>query len=146
MAFSIQKAVEILREDTAYQRTPEPLSVGQYETMILRAIKRLYVDTGRALIYDAGNYTVDTYEGLLFNEDLPADEEEYVMLCAQIAFFKKVQTDANNIVSYSTNAIKITGADKPYANLQRTIDDLEARRRELFYRMPRYTLNYDIAD
>lgn len=146
MAFSIRRAIESLQEDTAYQRLPEPISVGQYENMILRAIKRLYVDTGRALVYDMNNYSFDEREGFVYNEDLPADEEEYVMICALINFYKRVQTDANNVVSYSTNAIKVTGADKPYANLQRTIDDLEARRRELFYRMPRYTMGYDIAD
>jgi len=146
MSFSIQKAVANLQEDTAYQRTPEPISIGQYEGMIMHAIKRLYVDTGRALTFDPGNYVEDELGNLEFAVDLPIDEEEYVMICAQINFFKRVQTDANNIVSYSTNAMKVTGADKPYANLQRTIDDLENRRRELFYRMHRYTLDYAITD
>ena len=68
------------------------------------------------------------------------------MLCAQINFFQRVQADVNNTMSYSTNAITVTGADRPYANLKDTLEKLEARRRELFYRMPRYTMDYEIVD
>lgn len=146
MSFSIRRAVEFLQDEVADQWTPEPLTVGQYEGMILYGIKRLYTDTGRALTYDTSNYTVDEEEGLLFNEDLPIDEQEYVMLCAKINFFKRVQTEANNAVDYSTNAIKVSGVGKRMDAIKGTLDDLEVRRRELFYHMPRYTLDYAITD
>jgi len=146
MSFSIRRAVEFLQDEVADQWTPEPLTVGQYEGMVLYGIKRLYTDTGRALAYDTSNYTIDEEEGLLFNEDLPIDEQEYVMLCAKINFFKRVQTEANNAVDYSTNAIKVSGVGKRMDAIKGTLDDLEARRRELFYHMPRYTLDYAITD
>ena len=78
------------------------------------------------------------YTGLIFDDDLPLDEEEYVMLAAQIGFFKRVATDVNNIVAYTTDALTITNADKPYANLKATIDDLERERRITYYKMSRY--------
>ena len=148
MGFSIKRAVAILQEETAFQRLPKPITVGEYTGMVLKAIKRLYTDTGRALIYDSANYHSDEEdnEWLVYNEDLAIDEEEYVLLCAQINFFKRVQADANNLVSYSTDAMKVTGADKPYANIRNTLEELEKRRRELYYRMPRYTMDYEIAD
>lgn len=146
MGFSITKAITVLQDETSMQRTPKPITVGQYGDMVMKGIRRLYIDTGRALIYDSSNYRYDDEEGFMFGDDLPIDEQEYVMLCAQINFFKRVQTDVNNVTSYSTNAITVTGADKPYAHLKDTIEDLERRRRELYYRMVRYTMDYAIDD
>lgn len=57
------------------------------------------------------------------------------MIMAQIAFFNKVKTDVNNIVSYTTDALSITNADKPYANLKDSISELERERHNVFYKM-----------
>lgn len=75
----------------------------------------------------------------MFSETLPIDEEKYVLLVAQIAFFKKVQSDVNNIVSYTTDALSVANADKPYAHLQDTISNLENERRIVFYKMTNYS-------
>lgn len=75
--------------------------------------------------------------------DLKLDERRYVILCAQIEFFKLAQEDVNNIVSYSTNAITIANADKPYKYIGETIDKLELERRKLWKRMYRHSLHYD---
>lgn len=61
------------------------------------------------------------------------------MLVAQIAFFKRVQTDVNNIVSYTTDALSVANADKPYGHLQDTIGALENERRIVFYKMTDYS-------
>ena len=145
MAFSIKHATDALQDDVAWQRTPQPITVSQYAGMIMNGIKRLYIDTGRALLYNPDNY-YEGDDGLMFDADLNIDEEAYIMICAKIGFFKRVQNDVNNAFSYSTNAITVTGADRPYANLRDTLSELEKDRRELFYRMPRFTLDYEIAD
>ena len=119
------------QEITAWQRTPEPLSMSDYYKMISYGVKRLYVDTGRAQAYRR--------DLLTDMQELPPDEELYVLLVAQIAFFKRVQTDVNNIVSYTTDALSVANADKPYAHLQDTINDLENERRILFYKMVDYS-------
>ena len=48
--------------------------------------------------------------------DFLIDEEAYILICAQIEFFRKVQSDVNNIVGYTTDALTVTNADKPYTN------------------------------
>jgi len=63
-----------------------------------------------------------------------------VLICAQINFFKKVQADVNNIVGYTTDALTVTNADKPYVHLQDTIDKLEQERRIIYYKMVRFAL------
>lgn len=80
-------------------------------------------------------------ENVCFTEDLPIDEEEYVLLCAQIGFFNQVKTDVNNIVGYTTDALSVTNADKPYANIKDSIEKLENERRITYYKMIRYVMS-----
>ncbi len=73
-----------------------------------------------------------------FEEDLPLDEEEYVLVVAEIFFLQKVQSTVDQLTSYSTDALSVTHGDKPFANLQQRITDLKNDRREIWYKMTRY--------
>ena len=132
-----------LMEKTAWQRTPEIMHQEDYERMIVAGLKTLYIDTGRASLFNKNKLVSEETENfdtvLYYEDDLPIDEEKYVMLVAQIEFFKQVQTDVNNIVGYTTDALTVTNADKPYAHLQGTIDNLENERRIVFYKMTAYS-------
>ena len=139
---NISELAEELKDATAWQRTPEVLYDFDYQRMIISGIKTLYIDTGRASAYNKNMISWEkTEEGdvLFFSDDLPIDEEKYVLLTAQIAFFKRVQSDVNNIVGYTTDALTVTNADKPYAHLQDTVANLENERRIVFYKMTNYT-------
>ena len=133
MGTSITSLAEQLMDITRWQKTPEILPTSDYEKMILKAIKRLLIDTGRAPLYsedkvetietevtdDEGNVTIETTANFLM--DFMIDEEAYILICAQIEFFRRVQSDVNNIVGYTTDALTVTHADKPYANLMDTL-------------------------
>lgn len=135
----ISSLVRILKDDTKWQKTPEPVLDDEYFVMILQGIETLFIDTGRALMFD--DLTKINDDGLPYLEyDLKLDEKKYVLLCAQITFLKRVQSDVNNIVSYSTDALTVTNADKPYAHIQESIGDLERERRRVYYKMVRYTI------
>lgn len=138
MSTSLTQMAFDLREDVSWQRTPQQLELSDYVKMIYNGLKRLYIDTARASEF---TYSLNDQDGneVIFPEDLPIDEEEYVMVCAKIAFFRRVATDVNNIVGYTTNALSVTNADKPYNNLKDTISDLESERRTIFYKMTRYS-------
>lgn len=140
MATSIYNLAVRLEEETAWQKTPLPLDIDDYVRMIERSIKRLYIDTGRASSFHNDMFRPDGEGHREFTADLPIDEEEYVMICAQLQFFQKVATDVNNIVGYTTNALTVTNADKPYANLKDTMDRLERDRRIIYYKMVRFTM------
>lgn len=136
---SITNLANELYEQTKYQKTPMPFDQSEYELLIINGIKTLYIDTGRALTFTDDMIIVEDEEIKLI-DTLPIDEEKYVLLVAQINFFKKVQADVNNIVGYTTNALTVTGADKPYAHLQDTITNLENERRIVYYKMVRYIM------
>ena len=143
MGTSITALAQQLIDITRWQKTPEAMFIADYENMIMKAIKRLMIDTGRASQYreamietlNEGDMPVKT-----FQMDFQIDEEAYILICAQIEFFRKVQSDVNNIVGYTTDALTVTNADKPYTNLKDTLTQLEQDRRITYYKMVRYCM------
>jgi hypothetical protein len=138
---NISELANELKDATRWQKTPLPLSDNDYISIIIRALKRLYIDTGRASVFNMDMITKNDDENVCFTEDLPIDEAEYVLLCAQIGFFNQVKTDVNNIVGYTTDALSVTNADKPYANIKDSIEKLENERRITYYKMIRYVMS-----
>ena len=85
-------------------------------------------------------FTKDEEQGsyVSFEEDLPLDEEEYVLAAAEVFFLRKVQSTVDQLTSYSTDALSVTHGDKPFANLQQKIIDAETNLRVIWYKMTRY--------
>ncbi len=128
-----------LHELTAWQETPEPLGSSDYQRMVSRAIRKFFV-----LINHPDEYNIDSFieeDGQLFYDHaFKADEIEFILVLCKVEFFKRVQSDVNNAFGYTTNALTVTNADKPYANLKNTLSELYDEVRILFNKMVRYTL------
>ena len=125
----VEQLAAELKQRTEWQDTPVELEDADYQEMVVQAVRHLYVRTGRYLQCDRDSEI-----------ELTADEFEYVLTTAEMGFYRKVQADVNRIVGYSTDAMTITNADKPYANLSQTLTELANRQRILYYKMVRYTL------
>lgn len=139
MATRIPYLLHQLKQQVKWQQTPTPFTDADYGQLIIRALRILFVNTTRGEQFSERMFTFDA-EGVPteFAYDLAADEREYVLLTAQILFFKRVQTQVNNMVSYTTDALSITNADKPYANIKDTISNLQRWRRQVYYDMRRF--------
>ena len=125
----VERLAAELKQRTEWQDTPVELEDADYLEMVTQAVRHLYVMTGRYLQFDPES-----------EFELTADEYEYVLTTAEMCFYRKVQADVNRIVGYSTDAMTITNADKPYANISQTLAELANRQRILYYKMVRYTL------
>ena len=134
-----EMAAEI-QELTAWQETPAALRDSDYVKMVLRALKKFFVDINHPEEFNMNLYTVDNDDNTCYDREFMIDEEEYIKTLCKIEFFQRVQTDVNNTVGYSTDALTVTNADKPYANLKNTLDDLQHERRINFNKMVRYSL------
>ena len=75
---------------------------------------------------------------MAISAQLDAIEHAFLVIHAQKLFLRKVQSDVNNIVGYTTDALTVTNADKPYQYLEQTIAALEREERRLYYKMTRY--------
>lgn len=140
---NVTKLAAWLKEKTEWQETPYPMTDKNYISMVIDGIERLFVDTGRSEQYNEDNYqTIADPDGdyIVYEADFPLDERRYIQICSQMSFFAKVQCDVNDRFSYSTDAITVTKADKPYENLKDTIEKLDNERRIIYYKMVRYTL------
>lgn len=137
---NITEIASELQELTAWQDTPVIMGDSDYVKIVVRAVKRFFVDINHADEYDRTLWTMNEDGDTCYDRDFPLDEEEYIKILCQIEFFQKVQTDVNNSFGYSTDALTVTNADKPYANLKNTIDDLQHERRIVYNKMVRYTL------
>ena len=125
----LQKMAQELKQRTEWQDTPVELAHEDYLEIVRQAVRHLYVMTGRYTQYDDSSDIA-----------LSADEYEYVLTTAEIGFYRRVQSDVNRIVGYSTDAMTITNADKPYANISQTVNELLNRQRILYYKMTRFVL------
>ena len=136
---NVTEMAEEVQEITAWQETPQPLFTDDYVKMVVRALKKFFVDINHPEEYDI-NLWIKEDETLYYDRDFLVDEEEYIKILCQIEFFKRVQSDVNNAFGYTTNALSVTNADKPFANLQQSLNDLQQERRIDFNKMIRYTL------
>lgn len=136
----ISALTEELHRRIEWQKTPEEVYRDDLASYVVLGIKDLFIMTGRAAQYSDDLFVAEDGVPVLFNGELLADEREYVLVAAQISFFSKVKTDVNNHVGYTTDALSVTHADKPYRYLSETIMELESRKRVLWFKMSRYNI------
>ena len=141
----IGKLCEKLYRKIEWQKMPLSMTTEEKQQMLIAAvvsgIEDLFVITGRALTYYDYQYKADEETGLIseFSYDLMLDEELYVLCRAQIEVFSKVRTQYSDLLGYTTNALTVTNADKPYSYMTGTINELENQLRVYYYKMVRYS-------
>lgn len=108
---------------------------------IVNGIEDLFVVTGRAGSYDSYSYVYDPETGKPseFSYTLKLDEKLYVLAHAQIVVYSKVRTQYTELLGYTTNALTVTNADKPYAYMTGTIDELKKQKELYYYKMVRFS-------
>lgn len=99
----IMKLAEELFTRIEWQSVNDPVTIEDMTGYIVEAIKTLYVMTGRAMLF-SDDLIIKTEETYVFKETLPLDEQEYVLVTAQVDFLRKVQTSVDNLTSYTTDA------------------------------------------
>jgi hypothetical protein len=130
MSTSLTDIKTDLITNVKFQKTPIPMTDDDYMSFVIKAAKRYYVDCGMEDEFNS-DYDKVTYT---LNKDLSLSDLEYILLASEIAFRTQIKDDLADIVGYSTDALSITGADKPYKNIQSTINDLETRLSKLAFK------------
>lgn len=132
---------EKLVENIEWQLVPVDMTIDDCVPFVIDAIQYFYVMTGQAnrysddlIIYQDGDTPA------YFNADFQVDERLYILTTAQIEFYRKVQSDVSELMSYSTDAMTVANADKPYVNLAGIINDLKGKQIEIWHKMTRYNL------
>lgn len=133
------KLAQRLHRKIKWQEVPEKVDWIDQIDLICDAIQRLYVISGRTFLYNDDKFIYDADEvAVQFADNLELDEREWVLLEAQIEFYKTVQSNVDDLESYSTDAMTVAHADKPYKNIGETLDRLEKNQNDVWVRMTRY--------
>lgn len=138
---NVTEIIEEVMMDLALQPTAaSDVDEDDYETFVKKSIRDLYVQTGRAAQYTSDLYSYS--RGTLYlADDLLADEIQYIILSAEMWILDAIAKSVSEAVSYTTDALSITGGDKPYKNIRGQVEALDQQRRRVFYTMHRYTLD-----
>jgi hypothetical protein len=120
--------------EVALYKTPITYTNTLYNSIITKASKNFYIDTGRENSW-ATQYSVISSTPTL-SIDLTLTEREYIVTLGQIVFIDQIKSDVAKLVSYSTDSLSVTQGDKPYRNLSEDRKNLENRLLELFYKLP----------
>lgn len=126
-----------LQEETAWQSTPYPLYKEDYIKIVVQAIKKFFVDVNHPDEYDRTLYTTIEDEILVYDYDFDILQEEYIHILCKISFTNKVLSDlsGDGAVSYTTDALSVTGAKEGYKSVRQQLDDLEQERIRVFHKM-----------
>ena len=130
--------VDELKTATAWQRTPQAIAHEDYVNMIVNGIKYLYLITGRGDAFDPATIGEDDDQLPTFTGTLSLTEQMIVVWAAQIGLYERVRADKNSIVGYTTDALTVTNADKPYRYLSETIEELRRNIRAAYYKLTTY--------
>ena len=135
--FDIGQMAEDLVQETAWQSTPTPVYEEDCIKIVVQAIKRFYVDVNHPDEYDRTLYITDENDRLFYDHDFDIVQEEYIFILCKLAFVRKIYTDVagDGAVSYTTDALSVTGAKEAYKSIQQQIDDLEHDRIRVFHKL-----------
>lgn len=132
--------VEVAKEIQQYyagQEPPTPVFKEDYVGFVIRALKKYYVDRNRPEEYDKNLLVLNEHEELCYDFEFNVLQEEYIFILAQLMFkrYEMADVTGDGAVSYTTNALSVTGAKEAYKSIQQEIDDLERERIRVFHKL-----------
>lgn len=120
------------------QLSEDDLEIRMSDILVL-AVRTLFIRTGRGEAFRRDMFTYKYEVVQSMQGTLSADEEALVIVYAKMETLRWIQGDVNTIVGYTTNALTVTNADKPFVNLETMLKDLEQREAMIFLSMLRYS-------
>ncbi len=144
MSTSLLPIKDLLKDNVKFyrQRTPiiYPYSDEEYLKMVIKGAKTLYVDAGYTSWDDDYEENLEDEKNLIVDikKNLSLVEKEYILVSAEIAFWNTSLSDYNTILSFSTDALSVTGSGNVGKLISETIARLTSKQTELFYKLPSY--------
>ena len=135
--YNVALAAKELEEKMAWQSTPYPMYKNDYIRIVVHSIKKLFVDINHPDEYNMTLFTTNEDDVLVYDYTFSILQEEYIFIISQMDFLKRVLSDlsGDGAISYTTNALSVTGAKEGYKSVQQQLDTLEQERIRVFHKM-----------
>ena len=139
----VMKLAQRLFRRIKWQEIPDTLYTDDLVDMIEDSIRKLYVISGRSLMYSDDKFveTIDPETGdkeVTFEDTLMLDEEEWVLKYGEVLFYSMASSHYDDLQSYTTDAMSVTHGDKPFKNIKSIIDDCNNDLAVIWTRMVRF--------
>ena len=133
----IKEMAHDLQAENSLRKSVYPFSPEDYVKTIVQAIKKFFVDINHPERYNRALYTTTEENVLVFNYDFDIVEEEYIFILAKMKFMSQILSDlsGDGAISYTTNALSVTGAKEGYKSARQEYDTLELERVRVFHKM-----------
>lgn len=135
MSTSIFEIRDLLKDNVKFYRQRTPIVYAyddsEYLSLATKGIQALYIDAGWT------TWEIDYTDSAtpILNKTLTLTEKEYALVAAETAFWNQCLSDYNTILSYSTDALSVTGSGNVGKLITETINRLNLRLQELFYKL-----------
>ena len=135
--FDVGAMAADLQAEVAWQSTPTPVYKEDYILMVMQAIKKFYVDVNHPDAYNRTLFITDENDRVYYDYDFDIVQEEYIFILCKLLFKRRIYTDlaGDSAISYTTDALSVTGAKEGYKSVQQEIEDLEHERIRVFHKM-----------
>jgi len=135
--YNIYEAAEELKEVNAWRSTPYPVHDTDCIKIVVRSIKQLFVDVNHPDEYNRTLFITDDNNVLYYDYDFDILQETYIFIISKMGFLNFILSDlsGDGAVSYTTDALSVTGAKEGYKSIQQELDTLEQERIRVFHKM-----------
>ena len=133
----IKEMANDLQAENSLRKSVYPFSPEDYVKLIVQAIKKFFVDVNHPESYDRTLYTTTEDNVLVFDYDFDIVEEEYIFILAKMKFLAQILSDlsGDGAISYTTDALSVTGAKEGYKSVRQEYDTLELERIRVFHKI-----------
>ena len=135
--YNIEETAEDLRSVNAWRSIPYPVYDKDYIKIVVHSIKKLFVDINHPDEYDRTLFITDEENVLCYDYNFNILQEEYIFIISKMSFINLLlgEQSGDGAVSYTTDALSVTGAKEGYKSLQQELDTLEIERIRVFHKM-----------
>ncbi len=141
METDIAVLAEEIKQASRGQKTPLPLTDNDWMAYAIDGYKQLYIDIGIQTWEDDFEIQKDVSgtgeetARYILHRKFDLRETRYAFLSGRIAFYTSIAATVNNIASYSTDALSVTGVKNMWSNVNGDREKLMAERQNLFYQV-----------
>ncbi len=135
--FDIGSMAEDLKDENVFRETRYPITTSGYVKCVVQAIKKFFVDVNHPSEYDRTLFTTTEENVLVYDYDFDIVQEEYIFILAKMRYAKMIygENSGDGAISYTTDALSVTGAKEGYKSIQQELDELERERIRVFHKM-----------
>ena len=125
---SLEDIKEELKRNVRFQETPIAFDDVDYRDLVYDAAKRLYVDEGLdSFLTDYSEQIISTITQGFLSRDLNLIELEYLEVSAEINFYNLIKNSWSTLVSFTTDAMSVTGTGNVFKSINGNVLALEDR-------------------